>query len=84
VYRFNPGRSELALNGQPLISNVRAFSVMFGVANGVDTPGITRYTDQPDPALIRSVRLTLTLFDPADRTQEQTFNVVAAIRNRLG
>jgi len=25
----------------------------------------------------------LTLFDPADRTQEQTFHVVAAIRNRL-
>ncbi|WP_062378773.1 PilW family protein [Pseudomonas abietaniphila] len=83
VYRFNPGRSELALNGQPLISNVRAFSVLFGVAEGVGKPGIARYTDQPDPTLIRSVRLTLTLFDPADRTQEQTFNVVAAIRNRL-
>ena len=84
VYRFNPNRGELALNGQPLISNVRAFSVLFGVAPGIGKPGIARYTDQPDPALIRSVRLTLTLFDPADRTQEQTFNVVAAIRNRLG
>jgi type IV pilus assembly protein PilW len=30
------------------------------------------------------VRLTLTLLDPADRVQEQTVEVVAALRNRLG
>ncbi len=84
IYRFNPRRSELALNGQPLVSNVGAFSVLFGVADTVNDSGIARYSADPDPALIRSVRLTLTLFDPADRTQEQTFNVVAAIRNRLG
>lgn len=84
VYRFNPLRDELTLDGQPLVSNVGDFSVLFGVAEAIDASGIARYTDQPDPALIRSVRLTLTLFDPADRTQEQTINVVAAIRNRLG
>lgn len=84
IYRFNTRRDELSLNGQPLISNVRAFSVMFGVADAIGETGIARYAVQADPALIRSVRLTLTLFDPADRTQEQTFSVVAAIRNRLG
>jgi type IV pilus assembly protein PilW len=84
IYRFNPEREELALNGQPLLSNVRAFSVLFGVASGVNAKGIARYTAQPDPAMIRSVRLTMTLYDPADRAQEYTFNVVAAIRNRLG
>ncbi len=84
VYRFNPRRDELTLNGQPLVSNVRAFSVLFGIADAANEIGIARYSADPDPALIRSVRLTLTLFDPADRTQEQTFNVVAAIRNRLG
>jgi type IV pilus assembly protein PilW len=84
VYRLNEQRHELTLDGQPLLSNIRAFSVLFGVADSASEPGIARYTHQPDPARIRSVRLTLTLFDPADRKQEQTFNLVAAIRNRLG
>ncbi|MFK3974780.1 PilW family protein [Pseudomonas sp. NPDC087358] len=84
VYRFNERRGELTLNGQPLLSNVRAFTVLFGVADRGNEPGIARYTAQPDTGMIRSVRLTLTLFDPDDRTQEQTFKVVAAIRNRLG
>ena len=84
VYRFNSRRGELSLDGQPLLSHVRDFSVLFGVASGPEVAGISRYTAQPVPALVRSVRLTLTLFDPADRTQEQTFSVVAAIRNRLG
>lgn len=83
VYRLNERRNELTLDGQPLLSNVRAFSVLFGVADSTHEQGITRYTSQPDHSRIRSVRLTLTLFDPADRTQEQTFHVVAAIRNRL-
>lgn len=84
LYRFNSRTGELTLDGQPLISNVRAFSVLFGVAGSSSAAGVARYTSQPDPALIRSVRLSLTLFDPADRTREQTFHVVAAIRNRLG
>ena len=84
IYRFNQGREELTVNGQPLLSHVRAFSVLFGVASGVNGGGIARYTARPDPALIRSVRLTLTLFDPADRTPEQTVSVVAAVRSGLG
>jgi type IV pilus assembly protein PilW len=84
IYRFNEGRSELALNGQPLLSNVRAFKVLLGVSSGASGRDVVRYTDQANPALIRSIRLTLTLFDPADRAKEQTLTVVAAIRNRLG
>lgn len=84
VYRFNKARNELSLNGQPLVSNVRAFSVLFGVAGSINERSITRYAATADPSLIRSVRLSLTLFDPADRAQEQTIDVVAAIRNRLG
>lgn len=84
AYRLNEQRNELTLDGQPLLSNVRAFSLMFGVADAADEPGIARYTSQPEHTRIRSVRLTLTLFDPAERTREHTFSVVAAIRNRLG
>jgi type IV pilus assembly protein PilW len=84
VYRFNKARNELSLNGQPLVSNVRAFSVLFGVAASINERSIARYAATAEPSLIRSVRLTLTLFDPADRAQEQTVDVVAAIRNRLG
>lgn len=84
VYRLNAQRGELTLDGQPLLSNVRGFSVLFGVADSNGASGIARYTAQPEPRLIRSVRLTLTLFDPADRTREQTFNVVATLRNRIG
>lgn len=84
VYRFNQQRGELTLDGQPLLSNVAAFSLLFGVADSLEASGVARYTERPEPKLIRSLRLTLTLFDPADRTQQQTFNIVAAIRNRLG
>jgi type IV pilus assembly protein PilW len=34
-------------------------------------------------ANIRSVRLTLTLKDPDNRVRNQTYNVVAALRNRF-
>ena len=84
VYRFNKARNELLLNGQPLVSNVRTFSVLLGVAGSTSDRSIARYDATAEPSLIRSVRLTLTLFDPADRTQEQTIDVVAAVRNRLG
>lgn len=84
VYQFNEQRGELTLNGQPLLSNVREFSVLFGVADSVDASGVARYTARPEPKLIRSLRLTLTLFDPAERTQEQSFSVVATLRNRVG
>ncbi|MGY2170105.1 PilW family protein [Pseudomonas gingeri] len=71
-------------NRQPLISNVQAFSVSFGIAKTVLDSTAFSYTATPaNPALIRSIRLTLTLSDPTARVSDRTFNVVAAVRNRL-
>ncbi|WP_210641020.1 MULTISPECIES: prepilin-type N-terminal cleavage/methylation domain-containing protein [unclassified Pseudomonas] len=67
-----------------LVDNVRTFNVTFGVASSATDIAASSYSSNPtDPALIRSVRLTLTLFDPKNAVREQTFNVVAALRNRL-
>ena len=67
-----------------LVDNVRTFNVTFGVAASASDTAASSYSSNPtDPALIRSVRLTLTLFDPKNAVREQTFNVVAALRNRL-
>ncbi|AVU77905.1 MULTISPECIES: PilW family protein [Pseudomonas] len=67
-----------------LVDNVRAFDVTFGVASSATDIAASSYSRNPsNPALIRSVRLTLTLFDPKNNVREQTFNVVAALRNRL-
>ena len=89
VYGFN--NSQLLLGSGPgnptmavLVDNVRAFNVMFGMAGSATDTAATSYSANPsDPALIRSVRLTLTLFDPRNTVRDQTFNVVAALRNRL-
>ncbi|MGE8154270.1 PilW family protein [Pseudomonas vancouverensis] len=67
-----------------LVDNVSAFDVSFGVARTATDIAASSYSTNPsDPALIRSVRLSLTLHDPNDRVGSQTFNVVAALRNRL-
>ncbi|MGE8190161.1 PilW family protein [Pseudomonas sp. NPDC086278] len=67
-----------------LVDNVSAFSVSFGLASSATDVAASSYSTNPsDPARIRSVRLTLTLFDPNSRVSNQTFNVVAALRNRL-
>ena len=89
VYGFNnnqlllgtgPGTPTMAV----LVDNVRAFNVTFGMAGSATDTAATSYSANPsDPALIRSVRLTLTLFDPRNTVRDQTFNVVAALRNRL-
>ncbi|WP_447794482.1 MULTISPECIES: PilW family protein [Pseudomonas] len=69
---------------QVLVNNVSAFNVSFGLASSATDTAASSYSSNPsDPARIRSVRLTLTLSDPNDRVHEQTFNVVAALRNRL-
>jgi type IV pilus assembly protein PilW len=69
---------------QVLVNNVRAFNVSFGLASSATDTAASTYSSNPsDPARIRSVRLTLTLSDPNERVHEQTFNVVAALRNRL-
>jgi len=89
IYGFNnnqlllgtgPGTPTMAV----LVDNVRAFNVTFGMAGSATDTAATSYSANPsDPALIRSVRLTLTLFDPRNTVRDQTFNVVAALRNRL-
>jgi type IV pilus assembly protein PilW len=67
-----------------LVDNVSAFNVSFGLASSATDVAASSYSSNPsDPARIRSVRLTLTLRDPNARVREQTFNVVAALRNRL-
>ncbi|MHC8288859.1 PilW family protein [Pseudomonas sp. XS1P51] len=67
-----------------LVDNVSAFDVTFGLARTADDFATSSYSSNPaDPQLIRSVRLTLTLSDPKQRVRDQTFNVVAALRNRL-
>jgi type IV pilus assembly protein PilW len=84
VYSYNARRAELTLNSRALISHVSDFSVLFGVASGPFETSIARYVESPgDPALIRSVRINLTLTDPVERVKEQTFSVVSALRNRL-
>ena len=70
--------------GQVLVNNVNAFGVTFGVANSDSGIAASSYTSNPsNPARIRSVRLTLTLTDPNNRVRNQTYNLVAALRNRL-
>ncbi|WP_434766770.1 PilW family protein [Pseudomonas triticicola] len=69
---------------QVLINNVSAFNVTFGMASSATDVAASTYSSNPsDPARIRSVRLSLTLTDPNNRVRNQTFNVVAALRNRL-
>lgn len=69
---------------QVLVNNVSAFNVTFGLAASVTDVAASSYSANPsDPARIRSVRLSLTLTDPNNRVANQTFNVVAALRNRL-
>ena len=69
---------------QVLVNNVSAFNVTFGLAASATDVAASSYSANPsDPARIRSVRLSLTLTDPNNRVANQTFNVVAALRNRL-
>ncbi|WP_084305123.1 PilW family protein [Phytopseudomonas flavescens] len=70
---------------QPLVSGVSDFSVSFGLApNAGDTYVTGTYTGTvSDAALIRSVRLSLTMTDADGRASNQTYTVVAALRNRL-
>jgi type IV pilus assembly protein PilW len=69
---------------QVLVNNVSAFTVTFGLATSATDVAASTYSANPsDPARIRSVRLSLTLTDPSNQVASQTFNVVAALRNRL-
>lgn len=88
IYRFN--NNQLLIGGtsgspmQVLVDHVGAFEVSFGLASSATDVAVSSYSDNPsNPARIRSVRLSLTLFDPNRKVADQTFNVVAALRNRL-
>ena len=89
VYSFNNNQLLLGSGtGNPptlsvLVDNVRAFDVTFGVAASDEVDAAVSYSSNPSSSEIRSVRLTLTLFDPKNTVHDQTFNVVAALRNRL-
>lgn len=87
-YTFESGQLKLSSLGSPakavLVDNVRAFELSFGVAGSPQSVGVARYDSQPvDLSLIRSVRMLLTLADPGGRVRDQTYSVVAALRNRL-
>ncbi|MDN3219828.1 PilW family protein [Pseudomonas nunensis] len=89
IYSFSNNQLLMGVgSGTPtqavLINNVSAFGVLFGVATSTTDVAASSYSANPsNPALIRSVRLTLTLRDPNSRVRDQTFTVVAALRNRL-
>ena len=84
TFRNNQIFTGPANNQQVLVNNVNSFSLSFGVAANASDTGITQYTALPtSAALIRSVRLSLVLTDPGNRVRNQTFNVVATLRNRI-
>ncbi|SEM92766.1 type IV pilus assembly protein PilW [Pseudomonas sp. ok272] len=88
AYRFNNGQilrvSDNGATTAVLVDNVSAFEVSFGLAVGASDNAVSRYSSNPvDPAHIRSVRLGLTLSDPQGRVRDQTYSLVAALRNRL-
>jgi type IV pilus assembly protein PilW len=88
TYTFEGGQLKLSTPAAPakavLVDNVRAFDVSFGVVARPASSIVTRYDSSPgDEALIRSVRILLTLQDPVGRVKDQTYSVVAALRNRL-
>jgi type IV pilus assembly protein PilW len=85
-YRLRDDQILLTAGGRTaaLVSNVKAFAVSFGLADSTSGTAVSSYSSNPgDPARIRSVRLSLTLADPNRRVRDQTFNVVASLRNRL-
>lgn len=89
IYSLKNGQLTMGVGtGTPaqavLVDNVSAFNVSFGLASSATDTAASSYSSNPsDPARIRSVRLSLTLTDPNNRVSNQTFNVVAALRNRL-
>lgn len=86
IYTYQNGQVLLGPsdNRAVLVDNVSVFNVSFGMATSVTDTQVTSYASAPsNPALIRSVRLSMTLRDPAGQVRDQTYSVVAALRNRL-
>jgi type IV pilus assembly protein PilW len=89
TYTFEAGQLKVSTLTAParavLVDNVRAFDVSFGVAARPASARVVRYDAIPaDESLIRSVRIRMTLQDPTGRVKDQTYSVVAALRNRVG
>jgi type IV pilus assembly protein PilW len=90
AYKYDSSAGTLSVDSgsgqaQPLVSGVSDFSVIFGLASTAGDPYVAgSYAETvSDAALIRSVRLSLTMHDADGRTADQTYSVVAALRNRL-
>lgn len=83
VYRLVDGQLLLTSGGSHavLIEHVSRLQVDLGVAG--EGGELAWMTAVPDPSRIRSIRLRLTLVDPAERVRAQTYQMVAAVRNRL-
>ena len=89
TYTYEAGQLKVSTPAAPakavLIDNVRAFDVSFGMAARSESMAVVRYDASPgDVSLIRSVRIRMMLQDPSGRVNDQTYSVVAALRNRLG
>lgn len=85
VYTLADGRlmvkDGLTGSAQLLIDNVSNFDVSFGITGS--PMSYTRTLTKANSDLVRSVRLRLTLADPSGKVGPQTYNVVAALRNRF-
>ena len=89
TYTYESGQLKISTPAAPakavLMDNLRAFDVSFGMAATSVSTVVVRYDSHPaDESLIRSVRILMTLQDPSGRVKDQTYSVVAALRNRLG
>ena len=85
IYWFENGQLKVGTNKAVLLDNVAVFDVSFGMASSASSSSVQRYEDAPaDLASIRSVRIRLSLKDPKGRVKDQPYNLVVALRNRLG
>ena len=89
TYTYEAGQLKVSTPAAPakavLVDNVQAFDISFGMAAKPASVEVVRYDANPgDESLIRSVRILMTLQDPTGRVKDQTYSVVAALRNRLG
>lgn len=89
TYTYEAGQLKVSTAAAPaktvLVDNVQSFDISFGVASKPDSAYVVRYDASPaDESLIRSVRIQMTMRDPTGRVRDQTYNVVSALRNRLG
>ena len=84
IYSFSNNQILMGTGSGTPTQQVLVNNVTFGLASSATDVAASSYSSNPgDPARIRSVRLSLTLTDPNNRVANQTFNVVAALRNRL-